>query len=337
MFEISKMENCYGIKKLNINYGTEFKKINLLFAPNGTFKTSFFNTLKEYSLGNIVGVTDRLTGEQAEVHILCNGSKLKEEDIILFDKKIVSEIDKMKSLRLITDKKVLSKFNNLQMFLNNFSNIENTDSSGNKFQYLLKLMDISKSNDFLKYKENFEMYLKENKLENFSEAYFKNSKLFEEEIQKNISTVIEVEKKSLDIIKENFGIKDIDNAMNFIDKLYRAGHAISINVSNDNQLYIENFEKFKELFEKEKKELQLSIKKDNNEFSNIIKTLDNNVKNRKIKQSISNQISNLELFEKKEEYLTLFYNYKKFETININEIRESYKVDSLKYIRYETL
>lgn len=63
MFEISKMENCYGIKKLNIKNGTEFKKINLLFAPNGTFKTSFFNTLKEYSLGNIVGVTDRLTGK----------------------------------------------------------------------------------------------------------------------------------------------------------------------------------------------------------------------------------------------------------------------------------
>lgn len=94
----------------------------------------------------------------------------------------------MKSLRLITDKKVLSEFNDLQMFLNNFSNIENADSSGNKFQYLLKLMHLSKSNDFLKYKENFEMYLKENKLEKFSEADFKNLKLFDGEIQKNIST-----------------------------------------------------------------------------------------------------------------------------------------------------
>ncbi len=325
MLKIDKMKNCYGIKELKMGNGAEFKKINLIFAPNGTFKTSFFNTLKEYSQGNLINVTDRLTGEEAQLSIFNNGKKLKEEEIVLFDKEIVAEIDKMKSLKLITDKKVLTDFNRLQMFLSNFSNLEKKDEAENKMEYLLKLADRCTSDEFLTYKNDFSIYLEKNGLEKITEDDFKKSKLFDKNIQEDIKNVISIESKALDIIKENFGIKDIENSMDFIEKLYSAGHTISIKTQDNHQNKIETFKEFEEIFNNEKKELQESLEKNSTEFKKIIKTLDNNAKNRKIKESISSQINNLELFNDKEEDLKLYYNYEKFKDIDIKEVKKSYE------------
>jgi len=44
-------ENCYGIKKLQYEFDFSTKKIYSIYAPNGTMKTSFAKTLKDFSLG----------------------------------------------------------------------------------------------------------------------------------------------------------------------------------------------------------------------------------------------------------------------------------------------
>lgn len=43
-------ENCYGIKKLNYEFDFSTKRIYSIYAPNGTMKTSFAKTLKDFSL-----------------------------------------------------------------------------------------------------------------------------------------------------------------------------------------------------------------------------------------------------------------------------------------------
>lgn len=43
-------ENCYGIKKLRYEFDFSTKRIYSIYAPNGTMKTSFAKTLKDFSL-----------------------------------------------------------------------------------------------------------------------------------------------------------------------------------------------------------------------------------------------------------------------------------------------
>ena len=43
-------ENCYGIKKLKYEFDFSTKKIYSIYAPNGTMKTSFAKTLRDFSL-----------------------------------------------------------------------------------------------------------------------------------------------------------------------------------------------------------------------------------------------------------------------------------------------
>ena len=46
------LENCYGIKKLNASFDfSQEKKVHIIYASNGTMKTSFSKTIKDLQLG----------------------------------------------------------------------------------------------------------------------------------------------------------------------------------------------------------------------------------------------------------------------------------------------
>lgn len=46
------LENCYGIKKLNVSFDfSQEKKVHIIYASNGTMKTSFSKTIKDLQLG----------------------------------------------------------------------------------------------------------------------------------------------------------------------------------------------------------------------------------------------------------------------------------------------
>lgn len=46
-----KFENCYGIKKLDYQFDFSQRKVFSIYAPNGTMKTSFAKTFKDFSKG----------------------------------------------------------------------------------------------------------------------------------------------------------------------------------------------------------------------------------------------------------------------------------------------
>ena len=48
------LENCYGIKKLNHTIDFSGKKGYLIYAPNGTMKSSFARTFEDISKNNII-------------------------------------------------------------------------------------------------------------------------------------------------------------------------------------------------------------------------------------------------------------------------------------------
>ena len=46
-----KFENCYGIRKLEKDFDFSTRKVFSLYAPNGSMKTSFAKTFKDFSSG----------------------------------------------------------------------------------------------------------------------------------------------------------------------------------------------------------------------------------------------------------------------------------------------
>ncbi|MBK5262506.1 MAG: hypothetical protein JJE17_08060 [Peptostreptococcaceae bacterium] len=57
---VLNLENCYGIKKMNHTLDFSQNNISVIYAPNGTMKTSFANTFKDLSNGKIP--SDRVYG-----------------------------------------------------------------------------------------------------------------------------------------------------------------------------------------------------------------------------------------------------------------------------------
>ena len=47
---IVNLENCYGINKLEHEFDFQHGRSISIYAPNGTMKTSFAKTLKDFSL-----------------------------------------------------------------------------------------------------------------------------------------------------------------------------------------------------------------------------------------------------------------------------------------------
>ena len=47
-----EFENCYGIKKINYDFGFENRRTYLIYSPNGVMKTSFAKTFLDISKGN---------------------------------------------------------------------------------------------------------------------------------------------------------------------------------------------------------------------------------------------------------------------------------------------
>lgn len=60
-----KLENCYGIKKLEHSFDFSEKKVFSIYAPNGTMKTSFANTFRDFSKGE--NSSDLIFNERAPI------------------------------------------------------------------------------------------------------------------------------------------------------------------------------------------------------------------------------------------------------------------------------
>ena len=99
---INKMENAFGIKKLSINVCNQKQLKNVaIYAPNGTFKTSFSKTFNDLSKNE--RVFDRLTDEDLKCDCYIGLHKINEavlkDNMIVFSKEIMDGIDFNKELQ----------------------------------------------------------------------------------------------------------------------------------------------------------------------------------------------------------------------------------------------
>lgn len=99
---INKMENAFGIKKMSINVqnGKQLKNV-VIYAPNGTFKTSFAKTFD--SLSKNERVFDRLTGEDLKYDCYIGSQKVSDsvlkDNMIVFSREIMDGISFDKELQ----------------------------------------------------------------------------------------------------------------------------------------------------------------------------------------------------------------------------------------------
>lgn len=99
---LKKVENAFGIKSLHLNLENDKKMYQeLIYSKNGSFKTSFSNTLYNLSNGTLENVFDRLTDEKAilDISILDNGKEIKNFDnrFVVFSREIYEQHSKLLS------------------------------------------------------------------------------------------------------------------------------------------------------------------------------------------------------------------------------------------------
>lgn len=91
-------ENCYGIKKLEHEFDFSDRSVFSLYAPNGTMKTSFARTFKDFSLGK--SSTDLIFQSRTNTRIIQNenGDDLDKNQVFVIE----PYIESYKSERLST-------------------------------------------------------------------------------------------------------------------------------------------------------------------------------------------------------------------------------------------
>src|SRR5690606_22985917 len=93
-----RFDNCYGIKTLSHDFDFSVKKVYSIYAPNGTMKTSFAKTCKDYSGGK--ATTDVIFPERVTVRELKNETNvdIPAENVFVIE----PYLEKYKSDRLST-------------------------------------------------------------------------------------------------------------------------------------------------------------------------------------------------------------------------------------------
>ncbi|MEJ5051504.1 hypothetical protein WH221_16875 [Chryseobacterium culicis] len=132
-----ELENCFGIGKLNQNFNFEESNSLIIYAPNGTMKTSFAKTLDLVSKGDNKDIPkDYVYNRKSKYKILCDGKPINPNSILVINAEdsTFDAADKITSFIASTELK--DKYDSLYKEINNA-----------KGDLLKKLKQISKSND----------------------------------------------------------------------------------------------------------------------------------------------------------------------------------------------
>src|ERR1017187_10499160 len=96
-----ELENCYGIKKHSYSFCFDDKhRTYAIYAPNGSMKTSFANTFRDYSLSQESSdliFTDRVTKRT----ITEEGGKLEPEQVFVLEPRSTDYSSKKTSTLLV--------------------------------------------------------------------------------------------------------------------------------------------------------------------------------------------------------------------------------------------
>lgn len=311
-------ENCYGIKKLEHDFDFSDSNGCVIYASNGTMKTSFAKTFIDISEGNVP--KDRIYGREPvvfDVNKISSGTstEIGPEEIFVIES-FKDNFNFEKISRLVVRRDLKDRYDELFNEINTSKtklikkmakvsgltqkNVEETimidfnDLDGNFFDFLVSLEDeidgdIKIPVNKIKYKIIFDKNLLN---------FIKDPEIFESigEYAEKYSDIID---KS-EIFEENlFTHNDADNVGNNLHKsnFFKAEHKISLKTGE----IINNKEELDSLIQKQK-DLVLSDETLKDLFEKIDSALEKNGDFRKFKSILSNDPTIIRKFENIEDF-----------------------------------
>lgn len=287
------LENCYGIKALTYAFDFGAKNSYIIYSPNGTMKTSFAKSFKDFSLKNIpkdLIFPDKTTvfniQDESEKTIppdsifviepYNQGYESDKMSTLLVNKELKNEYDKIhinidkKKDFLLKELKQLSK---LSKNIEEIFSIDVTDESNSFFRALMRLQD-EVENEADESLTNVDY----NILFNEKVQTFLNTKDFKEKLENYINIYDELISNSTFFSRGNFDHYNASNVEKSLkdNKFFIAKHSVYINqqgikkeISSDKELEEAiNIEKAKIL--------------DNEELKSAFSEIDKAIKNKEL-------------------------------------------------------
>ena len=269
-------ENCYGIKKLEHNFDFEKnidKKIYLIYAPNGTMKTSFADTLNDYSKN--IETKDRIYPNNNTIReIKINNDVDIDRSSIFVIKSYDSEYSSNKVSLLVANKEIKKEYDDSIKDLEGkekelFANLKKV-SKLNKEEVIKELEEILSKDDYYKSLLSLESEINDTNPIKYSNIEYKilfnkyTEELFNDKyFLDNIKKYAEYYNKIID--SSTFFDKTFDhnNADTIADNLEKNGffkesmedyRCLSIN-SNSTKINIKNKKDLKDKINQEKEKI----------------------------------------------------------------------------------
>ncbi|HIP12845.1 MAG TPA: phage infection protein [Arcobacter sp.] len=328
-----KLENCYGINKLEEEFDFTRGKNITIYAPNATMKTSFSKTFLQLSKNK--QPEEKIHNKTPVYDIKVDGIDIESDEIFVIE----SMNEKYKSDKLTTllvdstsmeryselNKEIIEQKKSLFVQLNKFSGIVKTsiennicdDFNNDSFFELLKDIDLTTVEDFskFKYKDIFDskvvsLLSDENISENISGYYSKYNELIDKSpyFKKDVFNPVRAE----NIIKSTKN----ENFFDAEHKVHLNGHAEPIN----------SVQEFQDIIAEAKKELLA-----NDTLKEIEKKISQGVKSVKEFQDLLEKYPELIPYLTKDKYhelrQLLWLSYLKKEEVSIESLLLVYKTN----------
>ncbi len=104
-----KFQNCFGISKLEKEFDFEGRSTKIIYAPNGSMKTSFAKTFQAISKG-IEPKDELFPDRESQYKIEFNGSSIQQENILVFESYSDNYSSKEKMATLLVNSELKSKY-----------------------------------------------------------------------------------------------------------------------------------------------------------------------------------------------------------------------------------
>lgn len=333
------LENCYGITKLNYEFDFEKNKSFIIYASNGSMKTSFAKTFKDLSRGTkskderynnktLREIKDSNNNdiEREEVFVIqsydstyFNSSRI---ETLLLKQEIKNNYDKIFSTIELKKQELIKKLSECSGVINpdKILSYDIVSETNNKnFIHSLEILNLE-INDF---KENHLSELKYEKIFNDKTEDIINDKNFQKNLSQYLSKYNELISQT-DFFKK--GIFDHRNADDVLQNLKNNGFFIADHtIFLKGRIEIKTDEELKKMID-EQKEKVLNNEELKKAFTKVENALNKNPQTReflsyiKANQTILDKLDNIPLFKRK-----LWLSYLLKNESHYNELLNSYK------------
>jgi ABC-type glutathione transport system ATPase component len=220
-----KLENCYGIKKLNVEFDFSESNIISVYAPNGVMKSSFAKTFKD--IYTSTETTDRIFVDRKTIREITddNNTALSSSEIFVIDP-YIAEYESDKVATLLVNEELRKQYENIYAKINEkkqnlLKNLKKLSGFRNEQEIEENLsQDITNKKDF---------FTALKRIKNEVDDYTKSPKGFETIQYKNIFN-----EKTIDLLKDQTIIDDLSVYIETYDKLLDSSTFFKKGVFNHN-------------------------------------------------------------------------------------------------------